>query len=347
MPPVLAFRGIALFSPPIITLFVRSVLKDRFTCYERLRMRFLQHFPASAKMFNPIRGMSAGVAAQSCSRSRAVIAFQQAVAAAAHSRTYFNEPIPSLTAKDVEKLAVTGMRRHPGVFVGAALCPEEHAVVNAAKREGVIRLTPICTQTVCNHYYRYCYATERPYIAMDRHGQRVIFDPRPVLGQRKVPVAERMTKLLAASQEAVVKVSASSRTPLQISSDALLKKQSNATLPGPLEGSNKTKISLQSFADAPADVSTFTVHTVSKAQAMAVAEALYSAHITTFGLAAPAEIAEKRAAAKLAEKTKIRRIMLRKLRKLVADPEALRQLRTPLGVVDGFKVADGAGTVRN
>jgi hypothetical protein len=93
-------------------------------------------------------------------------------------------------------------------------------------------------------------------------------------------------------------------------------------------------------AAAASTSSVLVLHAADKGHARRVAEAIFESYTSLFGLKTPAQRAEAADELRAERRQKERRALLRRLRKLVADPEAVRRLRVPAGVVDGFIAAE-------
>jgi hypothetical protein len=110
-------------------------------------------------------------------------------------------------------------------------------------------------------------------------------------------------------------------------------------MPGPGEGSSSQKVSDKTVADV------FTVYTGSRDQARRLADAMHAAHCAAFGLPLPAEVAAAKAERAEAKRERGRATMVKRLRALVADDVAVKNLRVAAGAVDGFIEEEKRGVV--
>jgi hypothetical protein len=259
------------------------------------------------------------------------------------ARTYVAQPRPSLTPADVLSLVRPRTRGNPrtNISVGAALNDHERDVLAAARRTGVLFFGPNCTRTVCNLYYRWVFEQQRPYVAVNPHGLVVTLDARPLLGVRKEPQKDAVAKYIAAADRALA--SSPGGLPVQVSGAEWLKNQANQTLPGPLEGSNANKKALRTLAEAGEGETFFEIYVQGKEHARAVSSALYSAYTSAFGVPSVEQVAQARKAVLEHRDANKRRSLIRGLKKLVADRDAVRKLRVPAGVLDGFTAAERDG----
>ena len=62
---------------------------------------------------------------------------------------------------------------------------------NIARDSGVLEMADHMTIAVCNRYVTYCWARRRPYIAISKHGRRIVLDLLPVAGIGKSSNATR------------------------------------------------------------------------------------------------------------------------------------------------------------
>lgn len=257
---------------------------------------------------------------------------------AAPSRTYFiGRPVPTVSKEDLVTMAKTG---HDAL--GPRLLQYEFNALSDTKQRGYVAATNATGQSFFNTYYKYCWGSKRPYIAMDKHGSSVYVDATPVLTFAREAKLDALAAVLQALGATVA--SASLHRPadaqLQVVRAESVRKQSSLTMPGPFEGSNAQKVADTRGGEV------FTVYTGSRAQARRVAEAFYLAYCAAFSVPTPTQTAAVREEKAVAKKEAYRRLMLRKLRALVADDVAVRQLRVAAGVVDGFIAKDKAGLVR-
>ena len=120
---------------------------------------------------------------------------------------------------------------------------------------------------------------------------------------------------------------------------AVLPLDVDAQLPGTLEGSNAGR--------KPDTVlsSSFTLHVPSHEAARRTAAELQLAIGSALGHSSPAEQAAARAAASLEREQRKRRVAIKRLTQLAADPVAVKQLRVPAGAVEGFQLAHKKGLI--
>jgi hypothetical protein len=262
------------------------------------------------------------------------------------SAAYFRKPVPSLTLADVQGLAQTQAGRNTrgsrGVH-GPRLTLEEGTSLGAARASGVLFMTAQAhSQQLCNSFFRFCWERSRAYVAVDKLGREVVVDLSPLQGLAKKPelVAAGAARVAAAREAAAASLWASQRAApaLQLVNDATLEAQAAASLPGPSEGSNAVK-----RPDVAPGVR-FTLIAPSRDAARAAALALGKA------LGAPGErdaraASAHNAAARSARALRVRDLMLRRLQRLAADENAVKQLLVPQGQLAGYLAAVAAGEV--
>ena len=269
------------------------------------------------------------------------------LAAPARCVTYFARATPSTTREDLVHLMQTHAGRVPATGskgMGHRLTPAENGVLGVAKRSGVLLLSALGgSQQLCNAYFKYCYAIQRPYIAVDRHGLTVSVDVAPVCGLAKSPRAVELgatnTATVLREISAVLAATQASHPGLQLTNDATLRAQAAALLPGPLEGSNKGR----SPDTAPALA--FTLFAPTRDAARAVARDMHARFVAAFGLPTPADVIAARAQSAEARRERGRALLLRRLAKLAAAPVAVKNLRVPAGAIAGFLAAQRVGDV--
>jgi hypothetical protein len=69
----------------------------------------------------------------------------------------------------------------PPLSVSDAIAVPPQAA-NVAKRTGVLELEDHMSVAVLNSHLTYCYARRRPYLAIGKHGRRIVVDLLPVAG---------------------------------------------------------------------------------------------------------------------------------------------------------------------
>lgn len=254
-------------------------------------------------------------------------------------------PVPSIDRDDVYALTIGRNSRNKTSDVrgyGHPLSKDDYDKLGEAKRQGYIAATNTTSQPLFNKYYTFCWSTRRPYVSINRHGSRVYVDATPVLSLFREKQADALAKVLtslASTAATSTVVARPADAQLQIVKEESLKRQAALTMPGPFEGS-----SIQKIADKePSDV--FTVHCGGRDQARRVAEQFHLAYCAVAGQPTPAQVKAVKAVRQEAKKEAYRRLMIRKLRKLVADDVAVKQLRVAAGAVDGFLAADKQGLV--
>lgn len=270
-------------------------------------------------------------------------AFPTLAGSAAHARAYnVDKPIPSLNKDDVYALT-TGKNARDRIAkpnrVGHRMSRVEADDNALASRRGYVAATNFTGASVFNTYYKYCWAVRRPYVAVDRHGTSVYVDATPVTSLSKAPDAARLAKSLAALSSAITAPQLPTDAQLQVVTRASLQKQYGLAMPGPGEGSSAQKVADTSVADV------FTVYTGSRDQARRLADAMHAAHCTAFGLPLPAQVAEAKAERAEAKRERGRAMMVKRLRALVADDVAVKNLRVAAGAVDGFIEQEKRGAV--
>lgn len=268
------------------------------------------------------------------------------VGSSAPSRMYnVALPVPSIDRDDVYALTIGKNSQNKKSDIrgyGHPLSKDDYDILGESKRQGYIAATNTTSQPLFNKYYTYCWSTRRPYVAINRHGSSVYVDATPVLSLFREKQADALAKVLKAlaSTAATSTVAGPADAQLQIVKAESLKRQAALTMPGPFEGS-----SIQKIADKePGDV--FTVYCGGRDQARRVAEQFHLAYCAVANQPTPVQIKAAKAARQEAKKEAYRRLMIRKLRKLVADDVAVKQLRVAAGAVDGFLAADKQGLVQ-
>jgi hypothetical protein len=283
----------------------------------------------------------AALAGASCGPARA--------AARAVQRQYHVSAMPTVSVEAIESMHALGARARRPADLPLRLNEYERSALNAAKRAGFLETGQHATPALCNAYYAYCWHGRRPYIAMRREGDAVAVDATPVMGLGKAQRAAgnaALERLLGRWAATAATLQASGGGPggrraIQIANASTLRSQAEKTLPGPMEGSNGGR---------PADTrpsDTFTLHAAGRAESRAAAAALFADFNEllagslpgTAKLTSGPEAAMQAAAGRSAN---TQRLLLRRLRRLVADPEAVRTLRVAGGALEGFMRADAA-----
>lgn len=242
----------------------------------------------------------------------------------------------------------THARRAPSTgsrSMGPRLAPGEYAALGSAKRSGVLRLSADArTPQLCNAYFKFCYATQRPYIAVDRHGLTVTVDVAPIGGLAKAPRAVALGEsnaTVALRELAGALAAAQAAHPgVQLVNAGTLAAQAAAQLPGPLEGSNKGR------APDTSPSAAFTAYAPSRDVALALARDMHARVVAAFGLPTPEDTRAARASAAASRAARRRVLLLRRLTKLAADPVAVKNLRVPAGAIAGFLAAQRAGAIQ-
>lgn len=251
-------------------------------------------------------------------------------AAAACTRSYYARP-----ALTTPLITIQSALRGKKVSLGSPLNPHERPQKSAAKRDGFLLMKNSCSKPLTTEYFRYCMARRRPYIAVAKDGATVHVDLRSVAGPARLTDEGHVKKVASAFQEVIDR----SKWSVQIVNDDTLEEQKKRVTPGAREGSNDGKVRDTVVAD------NFTVHTTCRDTAVQLATSLNSAFVAAVGLPTAEQLhAEKmdRVAEKQARR---RRLLLRRLTRLAADPIASRNLRVKAGVLDGFIRATKEGPV--
>ena len=211
------------------------------------------------------------------------------------------------------------------------LAPEERQAAGEARRVGWLGGGRGSTARVAGVHREYCRRTGLPFVAVHRDGVAVVVDVGTA-GARGVAA-------MSAALAGVVRSSAGPAAQV-VNSDTLAAQRdavAGAATP-PREAANERKTPDAAPRDA------YTVYVNGRAEALALARALAAAGFATAGRPTPADRASAAAARASAAAARTERLRLRRLRALVADPIATRNLRVPAGVLDGFIAAEKAGT---
>ena len=216
----------------------------------------------------------------------------------------------------------------------------ERPVFNAAKATGVLQMSNPCTEHLVNRYYRMCWDTARPYIAVNKHGDKVAVDLEPVASLANEPRDEDVVRLQNA-MNLVLKEFMSSDSPVVIENYKLEineKQLEQARMKG-LDGANEGK-----RPDSELDEAAI-LHTKQRSQAKALAERLWLCYTDLFEVPNPEEVEERKRASKILRRLKVEARLRRDARRLAAD--ALRAKTLPRGSLQGFLAADQQGTAQD
>ena len=253
---------------------------------------------------------------------------------AAPARTYFARPAPSLTVDNVATLFLAPRNRtRATVPAGMPLTEFEKVAAGAARREGFLWSRHNCGQSATNEHFKFCCNTRIPYVAVNRDGSEIVVDLRPVGGLGKLKRDGDIDSVLAAFQGVLA-----GRNGFQIANVDSLKVQQEKAAPGPMQGSNSDRIADSTLSD------TFTIYTPGRDAGLALAAELTEAYRKALRLPSAEMRGELRSAINADRVAARHALMVRKLKKLVADPVAVKNLRVKAGAVDGFVAALKAGT---
>lgn len=105
-------------------------------------------------------------------RSRAVVLAR---------RSYYSQPKPTFTMEQMEEWVKGKKPKHVLGQRGRKhrLNEDEQRQNSAARRTGYLSLGNTSTPGLVDLYLRYCWAVGRPYLAMNKHGDRLIVDLTP------------------------------------------------------------------------------------------------------------------------------------------------------------------------
>lgn len=272
-----------------------------------------------------------------------------AVASLGGLRTYYPRPVPAVDRDDVQRFLLRGVpavskipardpeRAKPSVTLSYKLNESERILQNQAEKRGYLEILHSSTEGLVNHYFKTCVDWRRPYVALHRDGGSLEVDLTPMLGTiRNGDVLATAEKQKAAVLEQLKAVLAG-EIDVQVLNKGTLKEQAIKILPGSKEGSNAAKLKDTTVGDV------CTVYVKSRNQAKRVAEAFHRGYLHVAGLPKPEERVVLEAQKAIARREKYTLRMVRNLRKLVADPLAVKNLRVAAGAVDGFVAADKSG----
>lgn len=248
-------------------------------------------------------------------------------------RTYYSRPVPVLPLAQIQR-SLWGNK----VALGSPLNQHEVKANTAAHHDGFLLMRNGCGEPLTTQYLRYCMGRRRPYIAISRDGASVTVDLRPVLGPARIAADRDVDRVLGAFQ-AVLADPAWGPGTLQLVLDDTLKEQIGKVVAGPLEGSNDGRPVDRRLEDS------FSLLTTGRAASLRVAAALFSAFIRVTGAPTPEDLKAAKHARYLAKTAAKRRLLIRRLTRLAADPIAARGLRVKAGVLDGFIRASSVGPV--
>jgi hypothetical protein len=98
------------------------------------------------------------------------------------ARTYFSTPVPSWEKADIRAQMVTRSGRNPAkpaARLGHGISEPERQPKNSARLNGYLVADNGTKQAICNQHLRFCYFHQRPYIAVNKHGDElhVMLDP--------------------------------------------------------------------------------------------------------------------------------------------------------------------------
>jgi len=219
----------------------------------------------------------------------------------------------------------------------------ERRECNLGRRRGHLSLGNSSTDAVRTLHFHQCELDRRPYVVTDRDGNSVYVDASPVMGKGKRRDFGLVVPVLRAMQTGLTAMKAEkAHQRLQIANTDSLLEQSKKLAIGPLEGGNTFKISdkLEGAAAAGATPSlsaSFYVFTSGKAEAREVATRLSAAAATASGTAANTQSwADRRVRRAVVRKERGRQSLDRKLRSLIGDPIAVKNLRVKAGALDGY-----------
>lgn len=233
---------------------------------------------------------------------------------------------------------------------------EERSLHNKARRNGYLSPTSRgTTDALRAMFFHSCQLDQRPYVAVDPHGNSVYVDATTAAGKGKnrdfSVVAAALAKMERSLATAIATGSPAFSS-LQVMNTDALAEQSKKLSIGVLEGSNSfksspAKLSATAEATSTSLASSFYVFTGSKGQAIAVARELAMAAppASSSSAALDRPTAEAARQRKL-EEVRARRVLLmqKKLRKLVQDPIRVKNLRVKAGVLDGFLRSSAVGS---
>lgn len=264
-------------------------------------------------------------------------------------RSYYPRPLPAADRQDVLRHALRGVpagkavparseeRAKPVYSLSYKLSEVERSARGKAERRGYLEMVHAASQGLVNHYFQECVNWRRPYMALHRDGGSVEVDLSTMVGLIKKPEALVKAQAAQAAVLAALKSAVAAEKHAQVVNPATLKTQAEQIVTGPKEGSNALKL-----RDAEPSL-TCTVYVTDRNSARRVVEAVHAAYCAASGHPTPAAAAEKAAAARVQKARTHSLRMVRQLRKLVADPLAVKNLRVEAGAVDGFVTADREG----
>jgi hypothetical protein len=242
-------------------------------------------------------------------------------------RTYFSKPRPSLSVGDVKLLSQTITKKS---FYKKPSIPRlnytERPLNNQAKSQGFLILADHCSQALVNEYYRYCWMTKRPYIGLNRDCSEIYIDLKSIRG---MPSEKNSVNILDEYMRDFQSI-LTKYPNIQIVKSKSVYLQNREIQPGPKEGSNELKIADTSVGE------TFWLFTSGRSQGIQISQELYSLYLEKSGSRSPSEEVVLRNMRKEEKKDATKRMLVRALRKLVADPYRVKNLRVKAGAVDGF-----------
>mmetsp|Transcript_30161 Transcript_30161/g.62142 ORF Transcript_30161/g.62142 Transcript_30161/m.62142 type:complete len:314 (-) Transcript_30161:92-1033(-) len=251
--------------------------------------------------------------------------------------TYFAQPEPSWTADNVKALALGPGKRgrnRPGVKLGHRMSQEEGRAVNLAKRHGYLVMTQKCGVSACNKYLHFCYEDRRPYIAVNKHGDRVVVDLLPVEGLGGFHDPSRMDDIEDSLSELLQDYKVRHMQIVNKATEDQIAERVQAAAEADMDGSNEHK------ANDTDITAQFHLLFRKRQESIMAARDMYKVVVA----ADPARKSAKQLAAdrlekKAQQKLKWEKRMRRKLRELVADQKVFGRL--PKGALDGFIKWDG------
>jgi hypothetical protein len=285
---------------------------------------------------------AAASAPRSLVRARAAIAVPAAGVAAAvvagtpppGARGYFSRPVPTRTVEEVRvQLTSPRNRTRASVKPGMPMTEIDRVAAGLARRTGFLVLRAHCTQAAADAHFRYCCTTRRPYLALNRDGSELVVDLLPVGGIARTAKHADIERVTSALSTAL----AGAPQGTQVVNLDSLAAQRSENAPASLTAANGGKSVDTALGDK------FTVYSPGRPEGFAVARALVDAYRATLGMTPLAQVEEERAARGVAKTAHAHKLRVRQLLRLVADPDAVRQLRVKAGAVDGFVQAVAEG----